>query len=252
MQKFFVDESQIDNSTSNITIIGQDVKHIANVLRLNVDDEIQIGTRAVKPQTFIVKIREINRETIICSIIEEVEKSSESNILLTIFQGIPKSDKMELIIQKGTELGVNCFVPIELNRCVVKLNEKDIDKKMKRWEMIAESAAKQSGRDVIPKIEYKINIKELCNKISDYDCVLVAYEQEEKIQLKQLLNDNKSINKIAIVVGPEGGFEKEEIDILKKNGAKVISLGNRILRTETAPIVLSSIIMYELGDIGGK
>ena len=139
-----------------------------------------------------------------------------------------------------------------MKRCVVKLNEKDKSKKIERWQKISEVAAKQCGRDIIPQINNIINIKNICNLIQKYDMVLVAYENEEKNTLKEQLenikkqNNSKSKVKIGIIIGPEGGLEEKDVETLKENGAKVITLGRRILRTETVALNVLSIIMYEL------
>lgn len=167
------------------------------------------------------------------------------NIDITIYQGLPKADKMELIIQKTTEIGVKKIVPVAMERSIVKLNEKDAKKKIERWQKIAEVAAKQSKRDIIPKIQNIIKISDLCNEIKEYDLFLVAYENEEKITLKQILKQNKETKKIGVLVGPEGGIDNKEIEKLLQNGAKVVSLGKRILRTETAPITIVSNLVYE-------
>ena len=159
---------------------------------------------------------------------------------------------MEYIIQKSVELGVYDITPVEMKRCVVKLNEKDKSKKIERWQKISEVAAKQCGRDIIPQINNIINIKNICNLIQEYDMVLVAYENEEKNTLKEQLenikkqNNSKSKVKIGIIIGPEGGLEEKDVETLKENGAKVITLGRRILRTETVALNVLSIIMYEL------
>ena len=158
---------------------------------------------------------------------------------------------MEYIIQKSVELGVYDITPVEMKRCVVKLNEKDKSKKIERWQKISEVAAKQCGRDIIPQINNIINIKNICNLIQEYDMVLVAYENEEKNTLKEQLenikkqNNSKSKVKIGIIIGPEGGLEEKDVETLKENGAKVITLGRRILRTETVALNVLSIIMYE-------
>lgn len=133
-----------------------------------------------------------------------------------------------------------------MERSIVKLNEKDAKKKIERWQKIAEVAAKQSKRDIIPKIENVIKISDLCSEISQYDLFIVAYEDEEEIMLKQILKQNKKTKKIGVLVGPEGGIDGKEIEKLVENGAKIVSLGKRILRTETAPIVIASNIVYEL------
>ena len=250
MPKFFVENNQIKNDT--IYIKDKDVNHIKKVLRKNIEDEITICNENTK-QDYLCKITNIEENEITCKILKELETNVESNIEVSIFQGLPKADKMELIIQKSVELGVHDITPIEMKRCVVKLKEKDKTKKIERWQKISEVAAKQCGRNYIPKINNIENLKEISEKIKDYDTVLVAYEEEKentlKNELKLLKKDNQENNKkikIAIVIGPEGGIDKEEINALEKNGAKIITLGKRILRTETVALNVLSIIMYEL------
>lgn len=250
MPKFFVENNQIKNDT--IYIKDKDVNHIKKVLRKNIEDEITICNENTK-QDYLCKITNIEENEITCKILKKLETNVESNIEVSIFQGLPKADKMELIIQKSVELGVHDITPIEMKRCVVKLKEKDKTKKIERWQKISEVAAKQCGRNYIPKINNIENLKEISEKIKDYDAVLVAYEEEKentlKNELKLLKKDNQENNKkikIAIVIGPEGGIDKEEINALEKNGAKIITLGKRILRTETVALNILSIIMYEL------
>lgn len=251
MRKFFVSLNQVNEN--KINIVGEDVNHIKNVLRCNIGEEIDICIEE-NGINYLCKIEEISKDVIICEKIEEIESKAESNIDLTIYQGLPKSDKMELIIQKCTELGVKKIVPVEMERSIVKISGKDEIKKIERWQKISEMAAKQSKRDCIPEISRLENIKNICENIEKYDIVFVAYEDEDKTYLKHELIKLKEIKnpKIAIVIGPEGGFDTKEINTLKEAGAKIVTLGSRILRTETAPIVLASIIMYELGDIGGN
>ena len=159
---------------------------------------------------------------------------------------------MELVIQKSVELGVFDITPVEMKRCVVKLKENDKKKKIERWHKIAEVAAKQSGRNQIPKINDIIQIKNICQEMEKYDIVLVAYEKEENNTLKQVLKQLKereySNLKIGVVIGPEGGIEEQEIEMLKENGAEIITLGKRILRTETVALNVLSILMYELEE----
>ena len=249
MPKFFVKEEQIQEN--QIIILGQDVNHIKKVLRAKIGDELQI-CNSQNGENFLCEIDNLEEEKIICQIKEKIQEQVESNIEVTIFQGLPKADKMELIIQKSVELGVNAIIPVEMKRCVVKLNEKDKSKKIERWQKISEVAAKQCGRDIIPQINNIINIKNICNLIQEYDMVLVAYENEEKNTLKEQLenikkqNNSKSKVKIGIIIGPEGGLEEKDVETLKENGAKVITLGRRILRTETVALNVLSIIMYEL------
>ena len=250
MRKFFVDNENIKDD--KIIITGQDVNHIKNVLRLSAQEKILICDKS-SAKNYVSKIEKIENDLVECSVVEEVQGDSEGNVELHIFQGLPKADKMELIIQKGTELGVSEFVPVSLKRCIVKLDSKDQIKKVDRWNKIAEVAAKQSGRDIIPKVRSVESIKQVEEQIKDFDLFLVAYEMEENNYIKnelEKIKGSKNNYKIAVFIGPEGGLEKQEVDILNTSGAKVISLGKRILRTETVALQVSSIIMYELENGG--
>ena len=247
MPKFFVAENQINNN--KITIIGNDVSHIKNVLRQKSGDKITICDIS-KEQDYLCEIDKIEEKSIDCNIIEKLENNTESNVKVTIFQGLPKADKMELVIQKSVELGVYDITPLQMKRCVVKLNEKDKAKKIQRWQKISEVAAKQCGRNIIPKINNIVNVKEVCNLCNEYDIVLIAYENEKENTLKKELKNLKKLDKeeikVAVIIGPEGGIAPEEIEMFEENGAKIITLGNRILRTETVALSVLSIIMYEL------
>ncbi|MCI8309252.1 MAG: 16S rRNA (uracil(1498)-N(3))-methyltransferase [Clostridia bacterium] len=245
MRKFFVDISQVNEN--KITICGDDVNHIKNVLRLDTNEKILVGVKNVE-KNYICSISEILKKEIICDILEESKMLTESNVKIDIYQGLPKADKMELIIQKGTELGVNAFIPVNFKRTIVKFDEKDKLKKLDRWQKIAEVAAKQSGRNIIPKIKNIENIKNICNLIPEYDIVLVAYECEDKNSLKNELKklNNKDRLNIAVVIGPEGGIEEQEVQTLQESGAKIVTLGKRILRTETVALAITAIINYEL------
>ena len=248
MRKFFVKENQIEEN--RIKILGEDVNHIKNVLRLEIGEKLKLCD-VDNEKNYITEITEIDKEFVLCNILDVAENEAEGRVELHIFQGLPKADKMELIIQKGTELGVKEFTPVNFERCIVKLTGKDEDKKIDRWQKIAETASKQSGRDLIPKINKIMSIKELCNNVSNFDVVLLAYENEKENTLKNELYKlkEKSGNlKIAVVIGPEGGIAEKEVELLKDANAKVITLGNRILRTETVCLMCSSIIMYELED----
>lgn len=252
MPKFFIKQEQLKEN--KIKIIGQDVTHIKKVLRFKIGDELKI-CNSQSGENFLCNIEKINEQNIICSIKQKVEEKTESNIEVTVFQGLPKSDKMEYIIQKSVELGAYDITPIEMKRCVVKLNEKDKNKKILRWQKISEVAAKQCGRDFIPKINNIINVKEICNLINNYDIVLVAYEneknktiKEELKKLKDKINKSEKKIKIGIVIGPEGGLEVEDVKELEMNSAQIVTLGKRILRTETVALNVLSIIMYELEE----
>lgn len=246
MPKFFITNKDINNN--EIIISGKDVNHIKNVLRKKVGEQITICNIDLSID-YLCEIIKIEKDTIKCNVSEELISNSESKIKVTIFQGLPKADKMELVIQKAVELGVYDITPIEMKRCIVKLTEKDKVKKLQRWQKIAEVASKQSGRNTIPKINEIKSIKNICNLFTNYDIVLVAYENEKENKLKNELEklklDQKENLKIGIIIGPEGGIDKEEIELLKKQDAKIITLGNRILRTETVALNMLSIIMYE-------
>lgn len=245
MPRFFIKENQIKNN--KITIIGEDVNHIKNVIRKQIGDIIEICNQD-NEKSYKCEIEKIEEKQITTKIIEEL-KSQESNIKVDIYQGLPKAEKMELIIQKSVELGANAIIPVNMKRCVVKLDSKSEEKKIERWQKISESAAKQCGRNNIPEVKHLVNIKDICNKIKDYDAMIVAYENEKENTLKQELTKlkNKQKNlKIGIVIGPEGGLEENDVKLLKESGAKIITLGHRILRTETVALNMLSIIMYEL------
>ena len=239
MYKFFVKNNQIDNN--QIIISGNDKNHIANVLRMKKDEKILITNKDTS-ETYECKIISINKNDVVCSIIKKDERIKESNVKIDLYQGIPKSDKMEYIIQKSVELGVNRIFPVNMKNCIAKI--KDEDKKNNRWQKISEAAAKQCKRNIIPSIERSVNMDFLYENIKKYDLVIVAYENEENKTIKDVLK-NKDVKKIAIIVGPEGGLSEEEVLNLINNGAKIASLGKRILRTETAPMAILSMIIYE-------
>lgn len=248
MSKFFVKNENITENRE-ISIKGKDVNHIKNVLRKRIGDKINICNQETS-ENFSCKIVYVSENEIICNIEEKLENKSESNLEITIFQGLPKSDKMELIIQKATELGVKTIAPLDMKRTVVKLNDKDKIKKVKRWQTIAEVAAKQSGRDIIPTIEQISTIKDIDK--NKYDLIIVLYECEEKNSIKTVINKLKNKNKIlriAIVIGPEGGIDETEIGYLRGIKSEIVTLGKRILRTETVALVVTGILMYELGDL---
>lgn len=252
MPKFFVNKKQVKNETINI--IGGDVNHIKNVLRKKEKEKIEIciiGNEEKGIDT-ISQIEKIEENCIKCRILEYKVSETEGKIQVTIFQGLPKSDKMELVIQKSVELGVYEIYPTEMKRCIVKLKEQEANKKIARWQKISEVAAKQSGRNIIPQIKEKVNIKQVCNLVKDYDKLIVAYEEEKenslKSELKSIKSKDKENIKIAILVGPEGGIDLAEIEELRKAGAVIVTLGKRILRTETVALNVLSNIMYELEE----
>lgn len=245
MNRFFVDKEQI--SEDKINIMGQDVKHIRDVLRLKSDENIEIVSDG---QCYICKILDIKSSNVYCKVIDKCNGKSEPPISISLFQGIAKGNKMDFIIQKSTEIGVKDIYPVITKRTIVKINNRKKEKsKMQRWNNIAEEAAKQSKRDSIPIVNDIISFKEMLNILKDEKNIIVPYEMENKVGLKEILK-NLQGKRINIIIGPEGGFEEEEIEELRDIGGQVITLGPRILRTETAGIVALSIVLYELGDLG--
>lgn len=249
MHKFFVENSNIAGNVC--TIEGDDVKHIYKVLRLKDGDRININN--CEGVEYIGEIVEVNKREVKVNLIEKVELNNESPVEVYLFQGLPKAAKMDLIAQKCTELGVKEITPIITERVVVKGNETSEFKKVDRWNRIALEACKQSKRSIIPKINQPIDFNTLVETLKDFDLVIVPYENQENQGMRYVKNQikDKSIKKVAIIIGPEGGFEESEILDLKDEGSFIVTLGPRILRTETAGFVALSLIMYELGDLGG-
>lgn len=245
MRRFFVKEEHIINGYAYIE--GKDAHHILNVLRLSKGVQIIISDRT---KEYLTVIEEISDDKVKLKIIEDIQTNSESSIDITLYQGLPKADKMELIVQKCTELGIRSFVPVSTRYSVINIDETNKVKKINRWQKISYEAAKQSGRIIVPDVCMPVTFKEAIDKISEYDLCLIPYEKEKNTGIKDILKSSGYANKIAVFIGSEGGFSEEEIMLAIEHGAKPVTLGPRILRTETAGIVVCSIIMYELGDIG--
>ena len=234
MFRFF--EENILND--EIILNKENSNHFYNVLRIKEDEEVEVVTN---DGIFKCVFKKLDDKDVVLSIISKVEKENESPVKLILFQGILKNDKMEQVLKQATEVGVSEIYPLKLKRVVADIDKK-VDKKILRWEKIVEAAAKQSKRDKIPTINKPINLKEF-KEISKNLDILVPYENEENLKLKNIENLSKNIG---LVIGPEGGFEEEEIEVLKELGANIITLGNRILRAETAAVCASFSIIYEL------
>lgn len=253
MHKFF---TPIENfSETEGKIVGDDVKHIYKVLRLANGEKVVLNNCA--GEEFLGEVKSVDKTEVIISIIKKLDINNESGVKIHLFQGLPKSQKMDLIVQKGTELGITEFIPTLTSRVDVKL--KGDFKKLDRLNRIVLEAAKQSKRTIVPKVVEPITFEETLERIHTMDLMLVPYENAENFGIKTLFRnlresnvDLKNINNIGILVGPEGGFEEEEINVLKEKGAYIITLGSRILRTETAGFVATSLIQYEIGDLGGE
>ncbi|SHG89515.1 16S rRNA (uracil(1498)-N(3))-methyltransferase [Tepidibacter thalassicus] len=247
MDRFFVDLKNINLDKKQCFIEGEDVKHISKVLRCNIGDKLEICDK--NNNEYVCEISDITKKQVFLNIIEKVNVNRESDIKVKVYQGLPKGQKMDLILQKLTEIGVVEIIPVVTKRSVVKIDNKK-DKKIERWERIIYEAAKQSKRGIIPKVKGPLNFKEALLDMKNNDLNLIPYEKEYLKSIKSVLR-NINVNSIGIFIGPEGGFEEEEIDEFKNIGGILVSLGPRILRTETASIVATSIVLYELSDLKG-
>ena len=244
MYHFFVSEEQINGE--NAYIEGSDVNHIANVLRMKPGEELLISVKG--DWDYLCKIVDIETDRVNLKVLESMEQR-ELPVNITLLQGIPKSDKLEMIIQKAVELGVSEIIPVKTKRVVVKIDEKKVDTKVNRWNSIAESAAKQSKRSIIPKVHEPMSIDNALEIVKDFGVKLIPYENADGIDKTRKILDNMDKTKnIAVFIGPEGGFEESEVERIKNSGFEVITLGKRILRTETAGLALLSNIMIRLED----
>lgn len=253
MHKFFTEPHNISETEGKI--LGDDVKHIYKVLRLSEGEEVVLNN--CEGIEYLGEIETITKSEVIVKIIKRLDINNESKVKVHLFQGLPKGQKMDLIVQKGTELGISEFIPVTTARVDVKL--KGEFKKLDRLNRIALEACKQSKRSVIPQVKEVIDFNEAISELKKMDLIIVPYENAEDFGIKTLVRklerdnvDLDNINNVGILIGPEGGFEESEIDDLKEQGAYIVTLGNRILRTETAGFTATALIQYELGDLGGK
>ena len=253
MHKFFTEPHNISETEGRI--LGDDVKHIYKVLRLSEGEEVVLNN--CEGIEYLGEIESISKSEVIVKINKKLDINNESKVKVHLFQGLPKGQKMDLIVQKGTELGVSEFIPTITGRVDVKL--KGEFKKLDRLNRIALEACKQSKRSIIPQVKEVSDFNEAINELKKMDLIIVPYENAEDFGIKTLVRklerdnvDLDTINNVGILIGPEGGFEESEIDTLKEQGAYIVTLGNRILRTETAGFTATALIQYELGDLGGK
>ena len=242
MHRFFADESQF--TEDKVTITGDDVKHITKVLRLKSGDSISVCNKNKIDYTCVVS--EIGKDFVVADIADKTANTNESNLDVTLYQGFPKGDKLDLIIQKAVELGVNKIVPVIMKRTVVKVKN-DPSRQLRR-QRIAEEAAKQCMRGIVPVVSEPISFDRMLSSICEDDLTILPYENEHSNKLKTLLADNKGARKVNIIIGPEGGFEDSEIESALQNGIHTVTLGPRIMRCETAPLAAISAVMYEMGD----
>lgn len=242
MQHFFVTPDQVTEQF--IYIEGSDVNHMKNVLRMKSGEELYVSDGNNREYLCKVECYEENRAVL--TIEEEKKSDRELPSKIVLFQGLPKNDKMEWIVQKAVELGVHEVIPVSTKRAVVKLDAKKAAKKTARWTEIAKSAAKQAGRGILPSVGDVVNFNEALKIAENLDVVLIPYELASGMnETRQIIDHIKPGQSIGIFIGPEGGFEKEEVKKALESGAKEITLGRRILRTETAGLMVLSVLVYQ-------
>ncbi|MGL5753973.1 MAG: 16S rRNA (uracil(1498)-N(3))-methyltransferase [Paraclostridium sp.] len=249
MDRFFVEKKNVNLENNKCIIEGEDVKHISKVLRCRIGEELEICDN--DNNEYICEITNIDKSQVELDILERVDIKRESDLKIKVYQGLPKGPKMEMILQKLTEVGVDEIILVQTKRTVVKVDDKKEDKKIERWERIIYEAAKQSKRGKIPTLRGVLTFKEALADMSENDFNIAPYENERTKSIKQAIK-GVDINNVGIFVGPEGGFEDTEIEAIEEIGGQSVSLGPRILRTETASLVASSIVLYELSDLGGN
>lgn len=243
MQQFFAEPSWIREN--KIFMQGSDVNHIRNVLRMKPGEDVRVNDGRGK--TYLCCISSYEEQTAVLDILKELDSDTELPSRIILFQGLPKGDKMEWIVQKAVELGAYSIVPFAAKRSVVKLDEKKAVKKQARWQLIAKGAAEQSGRDIIPEVSTVRTFAEALGMAGELDVVLIPYELEEGMkETARVLENIECGQSVGIFIGPEGGFEEEEVERAKEAGAYAITLGKRILRTETAGLTTLSVLMYHL------
>lgn len=259
MRRFFIEE---DNITGNRVIIkGEEARHIAQVLRIKEKDKIKVFTG--KGREYLIKITKASKREVIGDILKETELKTEPMVPITLVQGLPKKDKMDFIVQKATELGVKKVIPIITQRTIVKLDRERAKARQVRWQRIALEAAKQSGRVIIPKVDQVTTFIQSLDIMNKENLNLIPWEEEETTSLKEVLKpftvhrsftplegETSLTGPVTIFIGPEGGFTPDEVKQAKERGAIPVSLGPRLLRTETAGLVTLALILYELGDLG--
>ena len=244
MHQFFVDEQQIQGR--RVVITGRDVNHIRNVLRMKPGEEISVFNGS-DGKEYRCGIQEIREDEVICALRFVREDGVELPARVTVFQGLPKADKMEFIVQKLVELGVHAIVPVATGRSVVKLDEKKAGAKVLRWQAIAEAAAKQSRRAAVPRIGAVCTMREALAQAAGMDVTLIPYELSEGMaETKRRIEGTAPGQEIAVFIGPEGGFAEEEVAQAQAAGFVPVTLGKRILRTETAGLVVMAWLMYHL------
>lgn len=248
MFQFFVDKGQIAPKEGLAYITGPDVNHISHVLRMKPGEQFYV-TDGESQGKYLCALKSVAGEQVVCDILRYLEESNELPCEIVLYQGLPKADKMELIIQKAVELGVARIVPVATKRSVVKLDEKKAQTKISRWQGIAEAAAKQSKRDMIPVIGSVMSLKEALKEAAEFEVSMMPYENAEGMAAtRSLLEGIRPGQRVAIFIGPEGGFDESEVEAALSQGTQPVTLGRRILRTETAGLAVLAMLVYLLED----
>ena len=245
MHRFFAEPGQIGEK--EIVITGADVNHIRNVLRMRTEEEVLIADG--RGAEYRCKLTELGENEVRAQILWKLDGNAELASAITLFQGLPKSDKMDLIVQKCVELGVDRIVPVSTKRAVVKLDAKKEETRLKRWNTISESAAKQSGRGVIPEVSGVMSFGKALEEAKKLDVLLIPYERaEHMVETRRVMGEIRPGQSVGIFIGPEGGFEESEVEEAVAAGARAITLGRRILRTETAGLAVMAMLGYLLEE----
>lgn len=243
MHRFFIPQLY----AAEMIIKDVDAKHISKVLRMQPGDKIQIVSD--DSVTAIAEIVSLQADNVVVKCLEKLAESHEPSVKITLAQGLAKGEKMDFIIQKAVEMGASSIVPVAMEHSVVRLEGAKADKKVERWQKIAEAAAKQSKRDIIPQVQPLQTMQQMLAN-NDLQHKIIAYECEDRLGLKTALQSCDNLQELLLIIGPEGGISEFELELARKNGAVPVSLGKRILRAETAGVVALSAILYETGDLG--
>jgi len=246
MRRFLVNPTQI--SEKEVSILGSEAKHLSKVLRIKEGEKVLVLDGL--GSSYLIQLEEVAEEGVRGRILEEISLASEPPLEVTLVQSILKGEKMDWVVQKATELGITRFVPLVSDRTIVKLNPAKALDRQKRWEKIAQEAVKQCGRALVPEIAPVKTLEEVIKEFAEGELVILPWEGEQAQGLKEVLEESSQPQKVSFFIGPEGGFSQEEVEKAQRAGAKVVSLGPRILRAETAALAVSSIILYTLGDLG--
>lgn len=243
MHRFFIPQLY----AAEMVIKDVDAKHISKVLRMQPGDKIQIVSD--DGVTAIAEIVSLQADNVVVRCLEKLAESHEPSVNITLAQGLAKGEKMDFIIQKAVEMGASSIVPVAMEHSVVRLEGAKADKKVERWQKIAEAAAKQSKRDIIPQVQPVQTMQQMLAN-NDLQYKIIAYECEDRLGLKTVLQSCDNLQELLLIIGPEGGISEFELELARKNGAVPVSIGKRILRAETAGVVALSAILYETGDLG--